>query len=263
MLNRSFLLAAFASLGLSGPSLAHFQLIYSPQTLIETPGDVPVKLIFWHPFENGHVMDMGEPLEFYMVNRGERVDLRDRLSPATFTGSANAAAAWDASIPVKRSGDYVVVLVPAPYYEQSEDIYIQQIAKSYLNRAQIPSDWAEPQGLPTEILPLNRPTNVLAGSTFTGRVMSEGAPVPGAEIEIEYIAAEPDMATGQPGSPTAAPPPGGALVAIADDAGYFSFGIPRAGFWGFAALGTGPETEHEGKPLSQDAVIWIRAWEME
>lgn len=263
MLNRSFLLAAFASLGLSGPGLAHFQLIYSPQTLIETPGDVPVKLIFWHPFENGHAMDMGAPLEFYAVNRGVRIDLMDRLVPTTFTGNGTSAAAWDASVPVKRSGDYVMVLVPAPYYEQSEDIYIQQITKSYLNRAQMPSDWTEPQGLPTEILPLNRPTNVLAGSTFSGRVLADGKPVPGAEIEVEYIAAEPDMVSGRPGAPTVAPPPGGALVAIADDDGYFSFGVPRAGFWGFAALGSGPETEHQGKPMSQDAVIWIRAWEME
>ena len=42
-----------------------------------------------------------------------------------------------------------------------------------------------------------------------------------------------------------------------------AFGVPKAGHWGFAALGSGPETEFEGKQLSQDAVIWIRAWDME
>ncbi|MBK1636979.1 nickel transporter, partial [Rhodovulum adriaticum] len=42
----------------------------------------------------------------------------------------------------------------------------------------------------------------------------------------------------------------------------FTFGIPRAGHWGFAALGSGPETEHQGKELSQDAVIWIKAYEL-
>ena len=36
-------------------------------------------------------------------------------------------------------------------------------------------------------------------------------------------------------------------------------GIPKAGFWGFAALGSGPKKEYKGKELSQDAVIWIRA----
>ncbi|SIS85912.1 hypothetical protein SAMN05878426_1081, partial [Phaeovulum vinaykumarii] len=29
------------------------------------------------------------------------------------------------------------------------------------------------------------------------------------------------------------------------------------------ALGSGPATEHEGKELSQDAVIWITAADME
>ena len=44
--------------------------------------------------------------------------------------------------------------------------------------------------------------------------------------------------------------------------GEFSFGIPKAGWWGFCALGVGPDTEHKGKELSQDAVIWIKAVDM-
>ncbi|MBK1636446.1 DUF4198 domain-containing protein [Rhodovulum adriaticum] len=241
---------------------AHFQLSYTEEALIERPGDVPVKLIFWHPFENGHVMDMGEPLEFYAIHRGEKIDLKDTLAKTTFNGADNAAVAYDASVPVKRSGDYVLVTVPAPYYEGSEDIYIQQITKAYLNRNTLPTDWTEPQGLKTEILPLVKPYNVMAGSTFTGRVLSDGQPVAGAEIEIEYMAAEPDMTTGSPKEATVGPMPGGAVVAISDQDGEFTFGIPRAGYWGFAALGVGPDTEHEGKELSQDAVIWIRAYDV-
>jgi cobalt/nickel transport protein len=64
-------------------------------------------------------------------------------------------------------------------------------------------------------------------------------------------------------APTAAPMPGGAVVAVTDANGVFTFGIPKAGFWGFAALGSGPDTEHEGKELSQDAVIWIRATDLQ
>lgn len=242
---------------------AHFLLAYTPEVNLEKAGDLPLKLIFWHPFENGHVMDMETPLEFYAVHRGERYDLKDTLKPITFTGQENEAAAFDATLPVKRSGDYVLVVEPAPYYEESEDIYIQQITKSYVNRNEIPTDWMEPQGLATEILPLNRPTNIVAGSTFTGRVLAEGKPVAGAEIEIEYMAAEPDMAINKPTEAKASPMPGGAVVAISDENGYFTFGIPKAGFWGFAALGAGPQKEHEGKELSQDAVIWVRAYDVE
>lgn len=243
-------------------SQAHFQLVYTPEVNLSRSGDIPVKLIFWHPFENGHVMDMGTPLEFYAVHRGKKTNLEDTLKPISFQGSENTAAAYDATVPVTSSGDYVLVLMPAPYYEKSEDIYIQQIAKSYLNRSEVPTDWADAQGLPTEIVPLNRPTNIVAGSTFGGRVLSQGKPVAGAEIEVEYMAAEPLMDQNTPAKPTASPMPGGSLVAISDDEGYFTFGVPKAGFWGFAALGTGPAKEYEGKELSQDAILWIRAYDM-
>ncbi|MCF1504697.1 DUF4198 domain-containing protein [Afifella sp. H1R] len=256
-----FALAASAAF-LASPALAHFQLVYTPEVNLEKPGDLPLKMIFWHPMENGHAMDMGDPEEFFVVFKGERQDLAPTLEPITFHGAGNEAKAFEATVPVKRNGDYIFALVPAPYYEQSEDIYIQQLTKSFVNKGGIPTGWNEPIGLATEIVPLNKPTNIVAGSTFSGVLLSEGKPVPGAEIEIEYMAAEPDIDADRPGEPTASPMPGGALVAVTDADGEFTFGVPKAGFWGFAALGSGPVTEHEGKELSQDAVIWVRAYDL-
>lgn len=260
-MNRLF--AAALAAALATPAAAHFQLIYAPDPNIEAPGDVTLKLIFWHPMENGHAMDMGEPQEFFYAFRDERTDLLPSLAPITFKGADNEAAAYEATLPVRRNGDYILALTPAPYYEESEDIYIQQITKVFFNKAGLPTGWNEPLGLPTEIVPLNKPTNILVGSTFSGQVLSEGKPVAGAEIEIEYLAAEPDMETNTVGEATVGEAPGGTLVAITDANGVFTFGIPRAGHWGFGALGTGPETEHEGKELSQDAVIWIKAYDLE
>ena len=251
-----------AALMLSTAAQAHFLLAYTPEVNLEKAQDVPMKLIFWHPMENGHVMDMAKPNAFYAVHKGKKIDLSESLKPITFKGADNEGAAFEGNLKVKRNGDYVVVVEPAPYYEGSEDIYIQQITKSYLNKGGMPTGWEEALGLPTEIVPLNKPTNILAGSTFTGRVLSEGKPVAGAEIEIEYMSAEPNMETNSPTEPKAGGMPGGAIVALSDDNGYFSFGIPKAGFWGFAALGSGPATEHDGKELSQDAVIWIRAYDV-
>jgi cobalt/nickel transport protein len=241
---------------------AHFQLVHTPEVNIDKPGELPLKLIFWHPMSNGHVMDMGDPEELFVFFKGERTDLKDTLEPITFHGASNQAKGFDASTKIKRNGDYVVVVVPAPYFEESEDKYIQQITKSYVNKGGVPSGWQEAVGLPTEIVPLNKPYGVMVGSTFSGVVLSAGKPVAGAEIEIEYMTAEPDMAANKPKPPTAEPIPGGAIVALTDADGVFTFGIPRAGFWGFAALEVGPATEHEGKPLSQDAVIWVRAHEL-
>lgn len=244
------------------PSRAHFQLLYSPIVNLDRVADLTFKLIFWHPFDNGHVMDMGEPEEFYYVHKGKSVDLKPALKPIRFSGIENAAQAYEATTKIKRNGDYIFVLTPAPYYEESEDLYIQQVTKSFVNKGGIPTGWHEPLGLPVEIVPMNKPTNVLAGSTFTGRVLSEGKPVAGIEVEVEYLTAEPDMATDKPRAALISPPPGGALVAITDADGYFTFGVPKAGFWGFAALGAGPKTTHNGKELSHDAVLWVRAHEV-
>ncbi len=260
---KNLLLATVAAVVLPLAANAHFLLQYTEHSQVARRGDVPMKLIFWHPFDNSRVMDMAPPEEFFMVHRGVRIDLSDRLVATTFVGACNEGAAFDATIPVKRSGDYVIVTVPAPYYDENEDAYIQQITKSFLNRNAMPTDWSAPVGLPTEIIPLSKPYNIIAGSNFAGRVVADGKPVAGAEIEIEYVAAEPDMETGTATEPTVSSMPGGAVVAIADDNGYFSFGVPRAGIWGLAALGSGPVTEYEGKKLSQDAVIWIRAHDLE
>lgn len=259
---KTCLLATALAAFLPAAASAHFVLNYTEDAMIEAPGDVPLGVIFWHPFENGHVMDMEQPQEFYMIHNGEKTDLSDRLSPATFKGALNEASAYRASVPVKRSGDYVVVTVPAPYYEESEDIFIQQITKTVLNRNTLPTDWDKPVGLPTEILPLNKPYNVIVGSTFSGQVLADGKPVADAEVEIEFMAAEPNLETFSTSDPTAKPMPGGTLVAITDQNGVFTFGIPKVGYWGFAALGSGPVTEHDGKDLSQDAVLWIHAHDL-
>lgn len=249
---------------LAAPALAHFQLAYTPQVNLEQGGgELPFGLIFWHPMENGHVMDMAEPEQFFQIFKGERTDLKESLKPITFQGAENAAKAYKADIKVRRMGDYIFVVVPAPYYEKNEDLYIQQITKSYVNVGDMPTGWDAPAGLPTEIVPLNKPTNIMAGSTFTGVLLAEGKPVPDAEIEIEFMSAEPDLAADKAGPVTATPQPGGALVARTDANGVFTFGIPRAGFWGFAALGSGPSKTHDGKELSQDAVIWIRAFDFD
>ncbi|MDU8927544.1 DUF4198 domain-containing protein [Alisedimentitalea sp. MJ-SS2] len=257
---RAILLAA--ALALPQAVHAHFQLIYTPENQIERAGNVPLKLIFWHPFENGAVMEMGMPGAVWVLHRGKRIDLAPSLKAFSFQGAENAATAYDAVLPVKRAGDYVVAVEPAPYFEAAEDKFIQQFAKAYVNRAGMPTDWEDELGLPAEILPLSKPYNLIAGSSFTGRVVLNGEPVPYAEIEVEYIAAEPDMATNSAGSATTGAMPGGAVVVRSDASGYFTFAIPRAGHWGFAALDLDEGASHEGKPLSKDAVIWVRAYDM-
>lgn len=247
---------------LSVPVSAHFQLVYTPVVNLPRAASIPLRLFFWHPLENSEVMAMPAIREFYYLHRGKRTPLEGTVSESTFQGRLGSARAYAGDVRLNRTGDYQFVLIPEPYYEASEDAWIQQFTKTYVNRSGIPDGWDQPAGLVAEVLPLVRPTNVIAGSSFTGRVLSSGKPVPNASIEVEYISADIDVENHRVASDRSVTAAGGAIEIRSDANGYFTFAIPKAGFWGFAALGVGPDTEWEGKPLSQDAVIWVRAFDL-
>ena len=157
----------------------------------------------------------------------------------------------------------MLVAVPHPYYEASEDIYIQQITKVMINKGELSTDWKNrvAEGYP-EILPLVKPYDVWVGGVFRGTVVdAKGKPVANAEIEIEFVNYDLDMnANKLAGKPKTER---GAAVILADENGNFSFVPTHAGYWGFAALGAAGELEFGGKELSQDAVLWIEAFPAE
>jgi len=254
-------------------AFAHFQMLYTPESAMKQGGTIPLRIVFNHPFEDEHTMDMGKqhdtdalsPVEaFYVVSREQKTDLLGSLKQISFKGNTNVGVAYAADYAARRMGDHLFVLQPAPYFETTEDAYIQQITKMVVNVAGLPTDWNSVLGLKAEIVPLTPPYAVWAGSTFSGIVMSEGEPVPFAELEIEYLNHEVDVETNSMG-PSKVEAPQDSFVTlslIADANGVFTFGLPKAGWWGFAAMGIGPDDEYKGKELSQDAVIWVQAKEM-
>lgn len=273
------LAAALAGLVVVGaastPAAAHFQLLYTPETALVSGQATHVLLLFSHPAHGGPHMSMGVPEAFYVVSqRGEdaapvTTDLRDHLAPIAWHSADGPTSAYEARLPraVTRSlGDYVFVLTPAPYYEAGEDKYIQQFTKTILNVAGVPGNWAEPIGLPAEILPLDKPYANWTGGVFRGIVTAGGEPVPFAELEVEYVnhaidlegrrfAAEPAVVVPQDAF--------GTMSIRANAHGEFAIGLPRAGWWGICALDIGARKEHEGKPLSQDAVLWVQVKDMQ
>lgn len=261
-MKKAIVVSAIAAMGVTGTAHAHFLLVYTPEVMLDKPADVDLKLVFGHPMENGHTMDIGQPEAFSVTFKGEKTDLTDTLKPISWKGAHNEAQAYEASYKVRRNGDYIFTVVPEPYMEVSEDIYIQQITKAYVNKGGLPTGWNEPLGLPTEIVPLNKPYQVFAGSTFTGQLLTDGMPASGVECEIEYINTDIDMDANAFSQKNRGPVPDTAIVAITDSNGMFTFGIPRPGVWGFACLGSGPDKEHNGKELSQDAVLWVNATEL-
>ncbi len=253
-----------------GASFAHFQLIYTPSSKVND-SEVEFRLVFTHPAESGHTMAIGKDKsgsvkgfkEFFSIHKGEKTDLLKGLKKSTFKTAENQDEAYnftlDKNFGFRGAGDWVLIAVPHPYYEQAEDCYIQQVSKVMINKNDMPTDWQErcAEGYP-EIMPLVAPYEVWAGGVFRGIVVdSDGKPVPNAEIEFEYINYDVDMKKNE--FKRKAKTSAASGVIYADQNGVFAFVPHCEGYWGFAALGVGKDTEYDGKELSQDAVLWIEA----
>jgi cobalt/nickel transport protein len=259
---------------LSQSAGAHFQLLYTPDAALNESSAIPLALVFSHPFDNGYTMDMGEPVAFSVISQrgpeAERTttDLREYLEPITWSGVDTEARAYIANPPrrVTRSlGDHTYVLEPEPYYEAQEDKYIQQITKTVVNIGGIPGAWDEPLGLPVEIVPLDKPYANWVGGVFRAVVLSGGEPVPHAEVEIEYLNHEPQIEQRRFAPDGKVKAPQGSFVTLsirADAAGQIVIGLPAAGWWGICALDLDDGLEYDGKELSMDAVLWVKATSM-
>ena len=258
-------LAGVLALAMAMPAMAHFQMIYTPESALASAKPIDLKLVFTHPFEAGHTMDMGQPEQFFVVRKEKKKDLLGTLQPITWTSLTNSGAAYETSYKLRGMGDNVFCLVPSPYLEKEEDCYIQQITKMVVNTGGFPTDWDAEIGLPAEIVPLDKPYGLWTGNVFRGVVKGDGKPVPFAEIEVEYMNHKPEPERNAFARKADVEAPQDAFVTMTIKAnvnGEFSFGIPRSGWWGFCALGAGPAKDYKGKELSQDAVIWVQARDM-
>lgn len=253
---------------------AHFLVLHTPEMVLARSADISMSIIFTHAFDGGPTMNLPGIENFYamQLKAGDeemtRIDLMEYLQPVKW-GDEDKKDAYVANIPrrtMRSLGDYQIVVEPKPYYEAEEDLYIQQLTKVILNVGGAPTNWDQTLGLATEIQPLNKPHVNWVGGVFRGVVLSAGEPVPFAEIEVEYLNYEPGFEDRKfaEDAKIEAPLPGYEYVSLRSDAnGTFSIGLPKEGWWGIAALGVGPQTEHEGKELSQDAVLWVQAKEIE
>ncbi|MGE9984929.1 DUF4198 domain-containing protein [Desulfovibrio sp. SGI.169] len=228
---------------------AHFGMIIPATATVTEKKDADLKLdiSFSHPMEM-QGMDMAAPKAFTVTLNGKTEDLRASLKPAAIMGRK----AWQAAFKIQKPGVYQFAVEPAPYFEPAEDCYIIHYAKTIVAAFGDEEGWDEALGLKTEIVPLTRPFGNYAGNVFQGRVLLDGKPVPGAEVEVESY----NKTRGH------VPPNDYFVTQVvkADENGVFSYGVPWAGWWGFAALNTAKEKitrEGQDKPVELGAVLWL------
>jgi cobalt/nickel transport protein len=241
-------------LGALGPAFAHFQeLIPTPDLITaDGPRTVSLKAEFTHPFAGGPVMDMEPPARFGVLAAGTVTDLTAQLKPWPVEGRRAFRAAHTPLAP----GDYVYFLAPAPYWEPAEGKMIVHYTKVVVDAFGAGHGWDALVGLPVEIEPLVRPYGLWTGNVFRGIVRHNGVPVPFAAVEVEWR---------NDGSVVAPADPFITQVVKTDAGGAFTYAMPRAGWWGFAALIDGPQMRGpEGDEVESElgGLIWVRTVDM-
>ena len=235
------------------PLWAHFQVVLPSKNLV-SQGDnsnVELKLCFAHPFEQ-QLMNMERPRQFGVVIRSEKINLLDTLRKKA---SGKGLNFWQATYKIKRPGDHVFFVEPAPYWEPAEDKYIIHYAKTVVNAYGLEDAWHQPLGLRMEIVPLTRPYGLWAGNLFQGKVLFDGKPLKNADVEVEYY--NENLKIKAPSNAYVT------QVVRTDERGIFTYAMPWEGWWGFAALTEAPERRKspDGKrdvATEIGAVFWVK-----
>ena len=276
-------LATFALL--CSVSLAHSQMIYSPEGVFSS-GKLNLKLVFTHPFAAGHTMNMGAdqdgkskaPLKFgVMTQKGDSKpvvkDLLSELKPITFSSLVDSGTGYELSYTAKGMGDFVFFCDPSPYYEASADAYIEKVTKVVYNKGGAMSCvFEDVPGLSVQIKPLVRPYALWTGNVFRGVVQKwddatqSYVPVPFSKINISFANHKINMEENKFEEAAAVNAPNGACehqTILANENGEFSYSLPKSGWWGFSAIiGAVGDYEYKGKPLYLCAAIWAYAYDM-
>ena len=115
-----------------GPALAHFGAVIPADDIISQSDNSSLSLAikFVHPME-GHYMQMAKPREFAVRHRGKTSDLLSTLQVAAGKGADQEESFrfWQADFQVKRPGDHTFYVVPQPYWEPAEDLFIVHYTK--------------------------------------------------------------------------------------------------------------------------------------
>lgn len=236
------------------PSFAHFQELIPSTDIVTTPAQskLDLDLVFTHPMEMGPVMQMQQPTQFGVVGPDGKQDLLTTLQ----ANSAHGSQSFKSQYQIKKPGDYLFYLEPAPYWEPAEGKMIIHYTKVVVDAYAMEDNWDAEVGFPVEIEPLTRPFGLWTGNQFRGVVKQNGKAVPFAEIEVEWM---------NDGSVTAPADVYVTQVIKADANGTFSYAMPRAGWWAFAALIDGNEMKNpQGKmvPTELGALIWVKTRDM-
>jgi len=215
--------------------------------------EITVSIAFGHPFAQKAVdMDLVQMFAAIAHSAKEdgqpvRSEFLDVLTPAKYLEKN----AWIATIPLPEPGLYQFVVETRPYWEEAQDSFLQQFAKTLVPVRGCEIGWEIPAGLKLEILPLTRPFGLIAPALFTGRILLDSKILPDAPVRIEYLNEDKRTVPG---------PYHQTQYVRSDERGIFSFVCPHPGWWGFAAVAKGDPlkgSDGQAKDTELAGVLWL------
>ncbi len=252
------LLAGALLLG-AGLAQAHFQMVIPSDDMVKQKESrkIGLEVKFWHPFE-GMGMNMAKPVQFGVMINGRKQDLLGSLQPHKFKDrDGDSFDGFTATYAIRKPGDHIFYIEPQPYWEPSEESFIVHYTKVVVNAFGLEEGWDREVGLKAEIVPLTRPYGLYTGNVFQGIVKVDGKPAPYTTVEVEYY--------NKDGKLHAEADPLITQVVKTDGNGVFTYAMPRAGWWTFAALTTGDKSMmRNGKeyPVEIGALLWVKTHDM-
>ncbi len=225
---------------------AHFGITMPSKNIIEDQKDANIKVsyAFMHPFEQSY-MKMVKPESIGVFSEGKITDLSK--------DTKKQGEKWISDFKIDKPAVFQFFVKPKPYFEPAEAKFIKHLTKSFVEGYGAGDGWDEAIGLKAEIIPLTRPFGLYQGNLFRGKVLYKGKPTKNCEIEVEFYN---DKGYKAPSETHIT------QVVKTDENGIFAFTMPKAGWWGFAALIEDDKTlKHDNKdyPIELGAVLWIKA----
>ncbi|MBE0490993.1 MAG: DUF4198 domain-containing protein [Sulfurospirillum sp.] len=229
---------------------AHFQVLLPSSAIITDQNNAKITLLyeFTHPFQQMR-MQMQKPFRLGVFYDGKSYDMLPTIQEVKKDGYTT----WINEFHFMAPAVYQFFVDPKPSFEPAEEKFIHHQTKVIIDAFESGENWDVPIGLKAEIIPLTRPYGLYSGNIFSAKVLYKGKVASGVNVEVELYNTEGYKAASNLHV---------TQVMKTDANGIFHFVMPKAGWWGFAALIEDDEmiTKQDKKyPVELGAVLWIYA----
>ena len=221
----------------------------------------------------GKGIPLERPQAFTVLRQhGETLDRSEHLSVLEEI-TAYGAKAWTTEVTLPVAGVYHFIMQSKAIWQPEKNRFMQYTVKVQVPAFGSGEGWDMISNTGLEILPMSRPFGMCAGMGFTGQVLRDGKPVPGALLEIARLnpAAKIDISPSKPddskknrNKKNRVPVPLSSFQPVqelkADAQGVFTFPCPMPGWWVFASdMESDPLKDPDGnlKPLRCKTEFWI------